>query len=296
MEMRKLERRGFLKLSAAAAAGAAGLVGASALAAEEEKKARKWYKGLKLGMLPGNLSDEEKFKLAKRCGFDGIDASPMQDHEAARKQAQLARDAGAPIHGLVYGWWPPFTDTRPETVQKSIDSMENALRCAKAMGATTVLLVPTSLNDDFSYADAYKLSQEYVRRLLPAAEETGVVIAIENVWNKFLLSPLEFARYLDEFESPWIRAYFDVGNVIIHGFAQHWIRILGKRIIKLDIKDFKRAGYEWKNVLDGDVNWPEVRKALDEIGFEGFMTAEVGGGDEAYLRDLAGRLDKIIAG
>src|SRR5690606_8898738 len=127
-------------------------------------------------------------------------------------------------------------------------------------------------------------------------EETGVVIAVENVWNNFLLSPLEFARYVDEFESPWLRAYFDVGNIVAYGWPQDWIRTLGERIVKVHVKDFRKENREWKNVLDGDVNWPEVRRALAEVGYTGFITAEVEGGDRAYITDLAQRLEKIAAG
>ncbi len=163
------------------------------------------------------------------------------------------------------------------------------------MGAEAILLVPTRVTEDFRYADAYTWSQQYVRRLIPCAAQARVVVGIENVWNKFLLSPIEFSRYLDELDSPWIRAYLDVGNLIINGYAEDWVRTLGKRIIKLHLKDFKRQGYQWTNLMDGDVNWRLVRKALDEIGFEGWMTVELPGGDKAYLADVAGRIDRIIA-
>ncbi len=286
-----INRRSFLKYSAALTVGAGVL--RTSPAAGESKAERKLLKALKIDMLPRDLSDADKFKLAKRCGFDGIDGVPMDSIDAARTQADLARAAGVEIHGLVYGWWPPFL-AEPQTAQKAIAGMENALRCAHAMQATTVLLVPTSLNDEYAYADAYKDSQKLIRRLIPLAEELQVTIALENVWNKFLLSPLEFARYLDELDSPWVRAYFDVGNVILYGFSQHWIRTLGKRIVKLDIKDFKRDGYQWTNVGDGDVNWPQVSKALAEINFSGYMTAEVAGGDEAYLTDLAQRMTRLV--
>jgi L-ribulose-5-phosphate 3-epimerase len=293
MKDRKIERRDFLKLTAAAAVAPSVLTSAVPSAGAQEEK--KLFKALIIGMLPKDLSDAEKFRLAKKCGFDGIEARPMNDLKAAAEQAKVAREEGTPIHSLLYGWWPPFTDRDPKAVGKKIEEMENALRCAKAMGAETVLLVPTRVTEDFGYRDAYKWSQEYVSRLIPTAEQTGVIVAVENVWNKFLLSPIEFARYLDELNSRWIKAYFDVGNVIIYGFAQHWIRTLGKRIVKIHLKDFKRSGYQWKNILDGDVNWPQVRKALDEVGYHGYMSAELGGGDEAYLTDIARRIDRFIA-
>ena len=293
MKDRKIERRSFLKMTAAAAVAPSVLTAATpSLGAEKEKKL---LKAVIIGMLPGELSDAEKFRLAKKCGFDGIEAKPMKDLKAAAEQAKIAREEGAPIHSLLYGWWPPFTNRAPEAVGKSIEEMENALRCARVMGAGAVLLVPTRVTEDFSYQDAYKWSQEYISKLIPTAKETRVTVAVENVWNKFLLSPLEFARYIDELKSRWVKAYFDVGNVIIYGHAQHWIRTLGKRIAKLHLKDFKRKGYQWTNLLDGDVNWPQVRKALDEVGYSGWMTAELGGGDEAYLTDVAKRIDRIIA-
>jgi len=296
MEDRQMERRKFLKYSARAtmATMALSLTGLSqGIAGEKAKK--KWHKALKYTMLPGELSDADKFKLARRCGFEGIDGVPLNDLDAAKKQAQLAEEIGVPIHGLVFGGWhAPFSDPDPQVIKKGLKGMENALRCANAMGATTVLLVPAVVAEDVSYADAYERSQKHIRALLPLAEEMGVIIAIENVWNKFLLSPLEFTRYIDEFESPRVRAYFDVGNVILFGFAQHWIRTLGKRIVKLDIKDFRRKGYQWTNLGDGDVNWKQVRLALEEIGFEGYMTAELKGGGEAHLTDVAGRMDALL--
>ncbi|MEE9370159.1 MAG: sugar phosphate isomerase/epimerase family protein, partial [Sedimentisphaerales bacterium] len=247
-------------------------------------------------MLPRELSVADKFKLAKKCGFDGIEASPMKDLDAARQLGRLARQAGVPIHSIVYGGWgAPFSDPDPKVIEKGLAGMETALRSAKALGADVVLLVPAVVKEDVSYAQAYKRSQRHIRKLLPLAEELGVVIAVENVWNKFLLSPLEFARYVDGFESPWLKAYFDIGNVILFGYSQDWIRTLGKRIVKIHLKDFKRSGYKWTNLLDGDVNWPQVRRALDEIGYDGFLTTELRGGDEAYLTDLAGRIERFFA-
>jgi hexulose-6-phosphate isomerase len=290
-----MERRSFLKYAGVVAAGAS-LMGRSVFA-QDSQSDTKLRKALQLGMLPRQLSDADKFKLAKKCGFQGIEASPMDDLNEARKLGELALQAGVPIHSIVFGGWnAPLSDPSPEVVKKGLEGMESALRSAHAMGADAVLLVPAIVTETVGYGDAYKRSQDNIRRLLPLAEEMRVIIAVENVWNKFLLSPLEFARYVDEFDSPWLKAYFDVGNVIIFGFAQDWIRTLGKRIVKIHLKDFKRSGYNWPNLLEGDVNWPEVRKALDEIGYRGFLTPELSGGDEAYLTDLAKRIDRIIAG
>ncbi|MBN1846676.1 MAG: sugar phosphate isomerase/epimerase [Sedimentisphaerales bacterium] len=301
MNTKVLSRRRFLTLSASgpfAASLASGLTAGlmSRSAAAEDGAPKKLSKGVIIGMLPRDLSDAEKFQLAKRCGFEGIEASPLDSLDAARRQGELARQIGTPIHSVLFGWWPPFTDTSAATIDECLKKMTNALQCAQAMQAGAVLLVPTRVTENFRYADAYKRSQDYIRRLIPVAEETRVVIAVENVWNKFLLSPLEFARYIDEFESPWVRAYFDVGNVIIYGFSQDWIRTLGKRIARIHLKDFQRNGYQWKNLLEGDVNWPEVRKSLDEIGYAGWLTAELSGGSEQALTDIAGRMDRIIAG
>jgi len=294
MKRDSMGRRDFLRTTAAGAlmaGAAASLLRVSAAATDAPKKA------LQMGMLPRNLSDEDKFKLAKACGFEGIEASPTEDLNAARKLGETARAAGVVIHSVLFGWWKmSFPDAAPAQVDGEIRGMEVALRSAKAMGADAVLLVPGIVDDKISYDAAYESSQKNVRRILPLAEELKVIIAVENVWNKFLLSPLEFARYVDEFNSPWLQAYFDVGNVVIFGYPEQWIRILGKRIVRVHLKDFKRDGYQWKPLREGDVNWPEVRRAFAAVGYTGFLTPEVSGGDEKYLRDLSGRVDEIIAG
>jgi L-ribulose-5-phosphate 3-epimerase len=294
MKDSKMERRSFLKYAATATV-ATGLLG-RLIPAQAGNKNTKIRKALQIGMLPKNLSDADKFKLAKECRFEGIEGSPMDDLDAARKLGIMAREAGVPIHSIVYGGWgAPFSDPDTKVIEKGLAGMETALRSAKALGAETVLLVPAIVTETVSYGDAYKRSQEHIRKLLPLAERLGIIIAVENVWNKFLLSPLEFARYVDEFESPWLRAYFDVGNVIIYGYSQDWIRTLDKRIVKVHLKDFKRNGYQWTNLLEGDVNWKQVRRALDEAGYEGFLTPELSGGDKAYLTDLSERIDRILA-
>lgn len=289
--MNAMDRRDFLKYTAAIAAGA-GLTAAPA-AAEEANPARPLLKAVQIQMLPGDLSDVDKFKLARRCGYTGVEAVPLETLEACKKQADAAREAGITIHSVLYGWWPPFLN-KDDVAQKAVAEMEHALRCAKAMGASAVLMVPSRVTDDYAYGDAYRDSQALIRKLIPLAKELEVVIAVENVWNKFLLSPLEFARYIDELDSPWVKAYFDVGNVIIYGFSQDWIRTLGKRIAKVHLKDFKRDGYKWADLGDGDVNWKQVSAALNEIGYRDYLTPEVRGGDEAWLTELSQRIEKLV--
>jgi L-ribulose-5-phosphate 3-epimerase len=305
-------RREFLRYAAAMTVGT-GLLATAGRAQEQDQKRRRGRKkregaaqaqgqGARLlkacqyRMLPKNLTDEEKFALAKKCGFEGVELNgPIADLDAAQEMGALARQAGVPIHGVVNGWAGPLSDPKPENVEKGIASMETSLRCAKAVGADAVLLVPAVVNEEVGYGEAWERSQKNIRRLLPLAKELQVTIAVENVWNKFLLSPLEFAKYVDEFDDPWLKAYIDVGNMILFGYAQDWVRTVGKRIVKIHLKDFKRKGYQWTNLLEGDVNWPQVRRAFDEIGYHGYMTTELSGGDEAYLTDLAQRIDKIIA-
>jgi len=161
--------------------------------------------------------------------------------------------------------------------------------------------VPAVVDQATSYRDAWARSQQVIReRLLPLARELKVTIAVEEVWNKFLLSPIEFARYVDELDSPWLKAYFDVGNVVFYGFPQDWIRTLGPRIAKVHLKDFRldrpNGRFAWTNIGDGDIDWLEVRRAFDDAGYTGFFTTEVAAGDAAYLKDLAGRVDRFLAG
>jgi L-ribulose-5-phosphate 3-epimerase len=158
------------------------------------------------------------------------------------------------------------------------------------------------VNAEISYADAYKRTQEEIRKALPLAAELGIKIAFENVWNMFLLSPLEMARYIDEFESPWVGSYFDIGNIVNYGWPEQWIRILGKRILKLDVKEYSRKLRDQKGpgagfaaeLGEGDCNWPEVLKALAEIGYTGWGTAEVAGGGRERLADVSRRMDQVL--
>jgi hexulose-6-phosphate isomerase len=296
-----LHRRDFLS-STAAIAAATLVLNQSADTAEttgESPFKTTLKKGFCLSMLSDNkLSIEDRFRLAKDIGLDGVEAYTTENPKSVEQQKNAAEKAGIEIHSVMntLHWKYPLSSNKPDDVDKSLKGMETSLRNAKAWGADTVLLVPAVVDKNTMYKDAYARSQTQIRKLLPLAEELGVVIAIENVWNKFLLSPLEFTRYVDEFNSPWLQAYFDVGNIVLYGFPQDWIRTLRHRIKKVHIKGFHTEKKQFTNIRDGSIDWPEVRRTLDEVGYNGYITAELGGGDEKYLRDVSERMDLIIAG
>lgn len=258
-------------------------------------------KAVEFEMLPKSMSIADRFQLARDVGFEQIECPTMPDQHEADEAKKAAEKTGLRIHSVMNmaHWEYPLSSADPAVVAKSVKGMETSLRNAHFWGADTVLLVPAVVNAQTSYHDAWVRSQEQIRKLIPMAQDLKVIIGVEEVWNKFLLSPLEFVRYIDEFSSPWIRAYFDVGNVVIFGYPQDWIRTLGKRIVKLHIKDFKfqkREVAEWVPLREGEINWPEVYKALAEIGYTGSATVELDGGNEAYLREVNKRFDLILSG
>jgi L-ribulose-5-phosphate 3-epimerase len=257
-------------------------------------------KAVLLSMLPKSMSMLDRFKLAVDCGFEQIECPTTEDQGQVEEIKQAAEASGLRIHSVMNmaHWKYPLSSPDSSVVAASMKGMETSLRNAHFWGADTVLLVPAVVDVKTGYREAWKRSQEEIRRLIPLAKELNVIIAVEEVWNKFLLSPLEFASYVDSFNSPSIRAYFDVGNVVINGYPQDWIRILGPRIAKLHIKDFKFAKREAQFVplREGEIDWLEVYKALAEIGYRGTATVELPGGDKDYLREVSRRFDLILSG
>ena len=257
-------------------------------------------KALYVGMLPRSLSYADRFKLARDTGFEAVECDTAPEQKVAEEIKKAAQAAGIRIHSVMNQahWKFPLSSGDPQVVAASVRGMETSLRNAKFWGADTVLLVPAVVNPETPYQDALERSQRNIRGLLPLAQELNVVIGIENVWNKFLLSPVEFAAYVDGFKSPCVRAYFDVGNILLYGYPQDWIRTLGKRIIKIHLKDFsfRKNVAAFVALREGDVSWPAVYKSLAEIGFSGTATCELPGGDEAYLREVSRRVDQILSG
>jgi len=294
-----IDRRRFLE--AAALLSAAALPARAARGAEAAGGAPK--KALLITMLPKELPYRDRFRMALDAGFAGVEMQTMADAGEAEAIREASASTGLRIHSVMNSdhWKFPLSSADPAVVGKSVAGMETSFRNAKLWGADTVLLVPAVVDPQTSYRDAWTRSQTVIReRLLPMARDLKVIVAVEEVWNKFLLSPLEFARYVDELDSPWLKAYFDVGNIVFYGYPQDWIRTLGRRIVKIHLKDFSldRPGgrFAWKNVGEGDIDWVAVRKALADVGYDGYVTTEIAGGDAAYLKDVGARLDRFLAG
>lgn len=301
-----MQRREFLKTGAGALALAA-LAPHVLAEAGNPSGAAAVKRPLKRGIMWATVGVKgsvlEKMKAIKEAGFDGVEMMSHMDADEVLR----ARDATGLLIPSVCGrdhWGKPLTHPDPKVRAEGVEALKQTLRDAKRYGASSVLLVPGVVSKEVAYNEAYERSQAEIRKALPLAQELGVSIAIENVWNHFLLSPLEAARYVDEFNSPAVGWQFDVGNILNYGWPEQWIRILGPRIKVIHIKEFSRKrrdneglwkGFEVK-LLEGDNNWPAVMKAVDEIGYRGWAITEQGGGDSPEgLKDLVVRLDKILA-
>ncbi len=258
-------------------------------------------KAVKFHMLDSKAPIRERFRGLRNAGFDGVEFRSPNDHDTeAIVEAQ--EETGLEVIGVVAGW-KNFGSTDGAEVKQSHEELNTALQDAADYGASLVLLVPETVDAEMPYDQAYDRSIEEITKALPRAEELGVQIGIENVWNQFLLSPLEFASYVDAFESEWLGAYFDIGNVAKHGWPEQWIRILGDRILRLDVKGFSRdlmseqgpaAGFD-ADIGEGTIDWAAVRDALDEIGYQGWATAEESGGDKARMGKIATQMDRVFA-
>ena len=300
-------RRAFLKLLSAGLA-ASGLPASSVSAGlpprhSQAQPSTGIRKSTLMSMLPKEGTVAERFAIAKEAGFEAIEIQTVSRDEEAAEIREASQKTGLRVHSVMNAdhWRYPLSSSDPETVNRSVRGMETSIKNATLWGCDTVLLVPAVVDANTSYRDAWIRSQQVIKeRLLPMARDAKIIIAVEEVWNKFLLSPLEFARYVDELESPWAKAYFDVGNVVIYAYPQDWIRTLGQRIVKVHLKDFnfdrQNGRFTWKNLGEGDIDWPEVRRALQEIGYNGYVTTELAAGDAAYLKDLSARVDRFLAG
>jgi hexulose-6-phosphate isomerase len=287
--------------SGSLAAGAISLAGEAAMAAPAPS--RHIRKAIMYETIRMKGTVLEKFKAVKAAGFAGVEPMSHMNQSEVLDALKATGLSAASVCCSTH-WKNPVTDPSPSVRETGRKGLEQALHDAKAYGATSVLFVPAVVNQQVAYDVAYKRSQEEIRKVLPVAKETGVKIAIENVWNHFIMTPLEAARYIDEFHSPDIGWHFDVGNVLAFGWPEQWIHILGKRIQKLHIKEYSRkkaaktgpgSGFDVE-FLEGDNDWPAVLKAIDDIGYSGWGIAEQPGADSpAGLKNLSDRMDRIFA-
>ncbi len=314
----KLHRRGFL---------AAGAAGAVAVAAPRAAAAVEWKTVLRKAQI--GVPNEATLQKFKDAGFEGIEATA---HAVSQKEAEAARATadklGMKIHSVLYGW---ANFNKAETLEKDLAAVENALRACQGYGADALLLVPCRIGGmampqpwefdiDFDeetghvrrvvvgdnepyrqYIEAHNhavdASRQAVKRLIPTAEKTGVIIALENVWNNLWVKPKIFAHFVASFNSPWVKAYFDIGNHVRYAPPEEWFQALGKLIVKLHVKDFKLnpdgKGGSFVEIREGSVNWPAVRREIERIGYNGWLTIE---GGRLPLEEQNRRLELIIAG
>jgi hexulose-6-phosphate isomerase len=270
-------------------------------------------KGINQWCYPEGTPLEEVFAYSKEAGFDAIELNLYDSNGIgltmdstpgeAEAITKLALSYGLQLRSLSTGllWQSPLSSVNGNVREQGRKIILKQIELASVMGIDTVLVVPGSVTQDVSYDDCYKRSQEELKKVLDEAEKRQVAIGIENVWNKFLLSPLEMARYIDELNSDFAKAYFDVGNVLQFGYPEQWIRILGKRISKVHVKDYStKVGNitGFVPLLAGDVNWPAVVKALEEIGYEDVITAELSPytiGPKQLPIDTARHMEVILA-
>jgi len=301
-------RRQFLRGALGASVAAALTPGAFALAADPAvtttttttatTAALKLKKAVKYGMIQGGASVKEKLELIKALGFQGVELdspSGVNKEEAVKAQAET----GIKIHGVIDSvhWKERLSDPDPAIRAKGLAALNGAIADAKLYGADTVLLVPGKVTnpETENFEQVWQRSQEEIRKAIPVAQQAGVKIAIEVVWNDFLTKPEQLVKYVDEFKAPQVvGAYFDVSNMIKYGVPPaDWIRALGKRMLKFDFKGYSNEK-KWVDIGDGDENWPEVLKALGEIGYDGWATSEVKGGGRAHLADVSKRMDRVL--
>lgn len=252
-------------------------------------------KSISIWSFYGDWSLKEKMNLAKDAGFEGIELDVSADgpinlnssDDEIVQVGKLASESGLVLSGLATGMYWEFNPAsdNAETRENAEKVLEKQIRSASLLGIDAILVVPGSVGADFipncetlSYNVVWDRATAFIENSLPLAKELGVTLCIENVWNKFLLSPLEMARFIDQFNDARVGSYFDVGNVLAFGYPEHWIEILGERIRRVHVKDYRRAVGSvdgFVDLLSGDVNWPAVVQSLNTAGYQGWVAAEM---------------------
>lgn len=266
----------------------------------------------------GEMPLEEAFALAKKAGFEGVELALDEVGELTLNttddEVQCIKDkakkAGIELYSVACGlyWGNPLTDDDEAVRDKAKKIVKRQLEIAKALGCDSILVIPGTVNADFidadkvvDYQEAYVRSLEALKELKSYAEELQVNIGLENVWNKFLTSPMEMRDFIDKIDSIYVGSYFDVGNVLFNGYPEHWIKILGNRIKKVHFKDYRKAAgglHGFVDLLAGDINYPNVMKALEQIGYDGWVTAEMIPNYQTYnevlIYNTSNAMDRIL--
>lgn len=256
----------------------------------------------------------EMIDLAKKAGFEGFEPAFNMDGELSMESTdeeiiairEYAASAGMPLTSLASGlyWDYQLTSNDKSVVDKAKEIVRGQLHAASLLGVDTILVVPGMVTPEVGYVEAYSRAKAALKELAADAEKAGVVIGVENVWNKFLVSPIEMASFIDEIDSPFVKSYFDIGNVLLFSYPQHWIRALGKRIQKVHVKDFRQecSGKNFSGFVDllaGDADFKAVKEALDEIGYDGYVIAEMstyGNYPDQLVYNTSAALGRILRG
>lgn len=265
-----------------------------------------WLKGINQWVFAPTTPWQAILQETRAAGFQALELNleaegpvlTVETPEARLREFRTEAEAAGivlPSVSTALYWTYPLTDNSPQVRSKAMDIARRQIAAAAALGAEVVLIVPGLVTSEVSYDTAYDRAQEALSRLAPEARAAGVTIGVENVWNKFLLSPLEFRRFIDEIGSTAVGAYFDAGNVLVNGFPEHWIQILGHRIKRVHIKDFRvevgtLAGFV--PLLAGDMDWRRTLGALRAIGYRGPITVEV---SPYPLAAVSAAFDQILA-
>ena len=251
--------------------------------------------------VPGSIL--EKCRAIKEAGFHGIEPN---SHMNRKEVIDAAKSTGLEITDVCCSthWNKPLSSPDAAVRQEGFDGAIVALEDAHAYGTDAILLVPGVVSESVSYDECWNRSTEGIRKLLPAAKKMKVQICVENVWNNFLLSPMEACRFVDQFKSPYLKFYFDIGNIVTYGWPEQWIRILGNRIGRIHIKEYNKqtadrqgrsAGFS-ALLTEGSVNWTKVMGALRQNYRNVWLTTEQGSNRTPEdLKDLSERFDKILS-
>jgi L-ribulose-5-phosphate 3-epimerase len=274
----------------------------------------RFVKGICSVIFPEGMTPAEKFREAKNAGFDGIEIrygneiTPSMSADEVKRIGDAAREAGIQIASM---WVAgpllenPINSPDPAVRARGLESLRKAIEFAAYLHSGALLLYPCRLGNgpkfQVGYEDTWKRVTAELKKAIPWAKDSKVILTPENVWNKFLVSPLEMRAFVDHFRSPWLQTHFDIGNVMQYGYPQDWILTLGPRIKRIHVKDYKLSTRSEQgrfcDLLEGDVDFKEVMAALVKVGYQGFMSPESShdAKDPDKIKKVSQALDKILA-